>query len=187
MPKKKDLPRLTGLDAVEAPTCRLLILGSMPGRESLLRQQYYAHPRNQFWPIMTTLLGGEPKAPYPERLNLLKNNRISLWDVIGACIRPGSLDGDIDPHSEVPNPLPALINRHPELKALAFNGRKAESSFKRHFLKPDPALCHDLELIDLPSTSPAYAGLKADVKLALWREKLAPFLPTICNPRGDRL
>ncbi len=186
MPKKTDTPRLTGLEAIEAPICRLLILGSMPGRESLSRQRYYAHPRNQFWPIMTTLLGGEPEAPYPERLSLLKNSRISLWDVIGACIRPGSLDGDIDPRSEVPNPLPAFMARHPELEALAFNGRKAESSFKRHFLKKDPTLGHRFKLIALPSTSPAYAGLRAAAKLALWQQRLAPFLPLQPSRRALR-
>ncbi len=170
-------PRLTGLGPVEAATSRILILGSMPGRESLDRQQYYAHPRNAFWPIMLALLKGDPDLPYPERLRLLTGNRISLWDVIGSCTRSGSLDAAIPAASERPNRLDQFCRRHPELEVIAFNGRRAEISFRRHFLSRKGKLATGYHRIALPSTSPAYAALRPDAKLELWRRQLAPFLP----------
>ena len=171
------LPILTSLAPVEATLSRLLILGSMPGRESLARQQYYAHPRNAFWPIMAALLQSKPERSYPERLRLLTDNRISLWDVIGSCQRAGSLDAAIPAASEAPNPIDRFCRRHPELEAIAFNGNRARDSFRRHFLRKNrvPA---NLKLVALPSTSPAYAALRPEAKLELWRERLAPWLPT---------
>jgi hypoxanthine-DNA glycosylase len=168
--------RITSFAPLEATPCRLLILGSMPGRESLEQQRYYAHPRNAFWPIMTALLNAARELSYPEKLRLLAGHRISLWDVIGSCSRSGSLDAAIPAASEHPNPISDFCRRHPELEAIAFNGRRAESSFRRHFRR-EPALS-SLRLILLPSTSPAYAALRPDAKLALWRERLAPFLPS---------
>ncbi len=168
-----------GFPPLEASPCRLLLLGSMPGRESLARRQYYAHPRNAFWPLVCTLLGGDPAAPYPERCRLLTAHGISLWDVLAACIRPGSLDASIVRQSEIPNPLAGFCRRHPELKAIACNGRGTEALLRRHFLKPQPELCNSLKLISLPSTSPANARLRPSQKLALWRKRLAPFLPQV--------
>ncbi len=173
---------LSGLPPIEAADTRLLILGSMPGQESLNRRQYYAHPRNSFWFIMANLLKIEPTSNYPERRKMLKRNQISLWDVLENCIRPGSLDGDIVTLSEVANKLDDFHRRQPELQTIAFNGRKARHSFTRHFLRHDKKRWQNLTLIDLPSTSPAYAALRPAEKLKLWQESLNPFLMSFCNP-----
>jgi len=85
----------TGFLPVASHDAKILILGSMPSRESLRQQQYYAHPRNAFWPIMAKTLGFDGSRPYPERLEALKAHHIALWDVAGQCVRPGSLDADI--------------------------------------------------------------------------------------------
>lgn len=167
---------ITGLPPIEATSTRLLILGSMPGQESLNQQQYYAHPRNAFWYIMTKLLMLQPEQSYPERQKALKQRRISLWDVLDNCIRPGSLDSDIVNTSEVANRLEDFHHRHPELQAIAFNGQKARHSFTRHFLRHDQTCWQNLTLIDLPSTSPAYAALRPAEKLQLWRKALTLFL-----------
>ncbi len=167
---------LTGFSPIIAPETRLLILGSMPGVESLRQRQYYAHPRNTFWLIMGALVGALPELDYNERVVVLKKNRISLWDVIDRCVRPGSLDGDIERESETVNPLIDFCRDQPELRALAFNGRKSRETFNRHFMKKDPALWRHLLLIDLPSTSPAYASLRPAAKLKIWHQSLAPVL-----------
>ena len=167
---------LTGFPPIAAPRARLLILGSMPGVESLRRQQYYAHPRNAFWLVMGELVGACPELDYVERVELLKQNRISLWDVLDRCVRPGSLDGDIERTSETVNPLFGFCREQSELRALAFNGRKARETFARHIEKKDPLFWQDFQLIDLPSTSPAYASLRPAAKLEIWRQRLRPVL-----------
>ncbi len=173
---KMDSDILSGLPPIEAVTTRLLILGSMPGQESLNRQQYYAHPRNAFWFIMDDLLKNGSKLSYPERQKMLKESRISLWDVLSNCVRPGSLDGDIVAKSEVANNLDGFCRRHPELQAIAFNGQKARHSFTRHFLRHDKVSWQNLTLIDLPSTSPAHATLGPTEKRQRWQKNLALFL-----------
>jgi hypoxanthine-DNA glycosylase len=167
---------------------RLLLLGSMPGQASLRAGQYYAHPRNAFWPIMGTLLGFAADAPYPERVAALTGAGVAVWDVLQSCVRPGSLDADIERDSEWPNPIPALLAARPGIAVIACNGSAAEACFRRHFLRPppqparrspiqDPALATSWPpLLRLPSTSPAHAALSLEAKCAAWRSALAPWL-----------
>lgn len=168
---------LRSFSPLVAPAARLLILGSMPGGESLRRREYYGHPRNAFWFIISNLFDrGRPadELSYRERCLILQNSGIALWDVLRHCIRPGSLDGDIVPGSEIPNPLVEFCRQQHLLKAIAFNGRKAAAGFRRHILKLDPQPWRNLQLIELPSTSPAYAALTPDEKLEIWRTRLLP-------------
>lgn len=145
--------------------CTKLILGSMPGVMSLERAQYYAHPQNAFWRIMAKLFD----APYPfdayqDKLNLLLNHRIALWDVISTCTRDGSLDSDI--RNAVPNDFDGFFKRYPNIKTVFFNGQKAYDSFTKAF-KTAP-FAETLTLVPLPSTSPANAHLSFDDKLKAW-------------------
>ncbi|MFN3389918.1 MAG: DNA-deoxyinosine glycosylase, partial [Allosphingosinicella sp.] len=88
---------------VDANT-RVLVLGSLPGEQSLARAQYYAHPRNHFWRLIGAVAGVELAAlAYPERLEALRAARIGLWDTVGSARRTGSLDGAIRDHR--PNAL----------------------------------------------------------------------------------
>jgi hypoxanthine-DNA glycosylase len=125
---------------------------------------------------MGELVGAYPELDYDERIVHLKQKRISLWDVLDSCVRPGSLDGDIERRSETANPLVKFCREQPELRALAFNGRKARETFARHIEKKDPLFWQDFQLIDLPSTSPAYASLRPAAKLEIWRQRLRPVL-----------
>lgn len=134
---------------VDAGT-RLLILGSLPGEESLARGQYYAHPRNQFWRLIGAAIGTDlVPLPYPERLSALLAAHVGLWDVVASATRRGSLDGNIRDHS--PNDLRALVGRLPELRAIAFNGGTS-GRIGRKQLGPLPGIT----LIHLPSSSPAF-------------------------------
>jgi TDG/mug DNA glycosylase family protein len=159
---------------VAAADARILILGSIPGKESLRQQQYYAHPRNLFWRIIGELFDCGLDRPYPERLKALTANRIALWDVIGACLRPSSLDSDIDETSIKVNDFRHFLDVHPHIEVLLFNGGKAEQTFKRHVLPALDTKKHPLLFLRLPSTSPANAGCSYGEKLAAWRAALAP-------------
>lgn len=145
----------------------VLILGSMPGKASLEAEEYYAHPRNAFWPVMETLFGISRHLPYEERLAALVRRRVALWDVLASCVRPGSLDSDIVEDTVVPNDLPSFLRSHPMITAVFFNGAKAEQAWRRHI---DPALPQaGLRLVRLPSTSPANARLSLEEKIEAWR------------------
>ncbi|MDJ0393163.1 DNA-deoxyinosine glycosylase [Rhodococcus sp. G-MC3] len=143
-----------------------LILGSMPGVASLEANQYYAHPRNAFWPIMASALDFDPTLPYEERTAALLRNGIAVWDVLKLCTRHGSLDSAIVESSIVANDFAELLRRHPSIDRIFFNGAKAESSFVRHVAP----LGDRLTLIRLPSTSPAHASLSFSDKLDAWHE-----------------
>lgn len=156
---------------------RALVLGSMPGAASLAATQYYAHPRNAFWPIMGALFDAGPEHPYPVRLDRLLDAGIALWDVIGRCRRTGSLDSAIDADSVEPNDLPGLFAACPRLTHVFFNGGAAETAFRRHVGIAGAAAGaagptghgHALTLVRLPSTSPAHAARSFADKLAAWQ------------------
>jgi double-stranded uracil-DNA glycosylase len=167
---------VTGLPPVAAPTARLLVLGSMPGDRSLREQRYYAHPRNLFWPFMGELLGAGPELPYEERLAVLERAGVALWDVLQHCHRPGSLDASIVRGSEVPNDLAGFLARHPLVRAIALNGGKARTSFQRTMRSSLPA---SIQVLEMPSTSPANAGQSRAVKRAAWSR----ILPVLDGPR----
>ena len=151
-------------------SARVLILGSMPGVLSLKANQYYAHPRNTFWRIMAGIFGFDAASPYEIRLEALKTSGIALWDVLHACIRPGSLDSAIEKGSRVPNDLKSFFTQHPGIQLVCFNGAEAEKSYNRYVL---PELnVNGLKYVRLPSTSPAHASLSFEQKLALWQSAL---------------
>ena len=151
-------------DPVVDANTRLLILGSLPGDASLKAGQYYGHPQNAFWRLVGEAVGRELAAlPYPERLEGLKASGVGLWDVIAGAERKGSLDADIR-NAEMAD-LHRLIASLPLLKAVAFNGATAARIGRRSLAGPD-----GMTLIDLPSSSPAYAGIPYAQKAERWRE-----------------
>jgi TDG/mug DNA glycosylase family protein len=161
---------ISSFDPIIAPDSTILILGSMPGMESLRRGQYYAHPRNLFWRIMGDLVGVPAGAAYPERVAHLAQAGIALWDSLKYCVRSGSLDADIVTGTEDPNDFATLLADHPGIRAIGFNGKKSEQVFRQQVLPTIPAaVVARLALIGLPSTSPANAGLTYEQKLARWR------------------
>ena len=141
----------------------VLILGSLPGAESLRAGRYYANPRNAFWRLASDLTGRDlVPAPYPARLAALLKVGIGLWDVIASARRRGSLDADIRAarHADIGD----LVGRLPALLAIGFNGRKASISGRRLLRGLD----RQPVLIDLPSSSPAHAAMSLNEKRARW-------------------
>jgi TDG/mug DNA glycosylase family protein len=154
-------PLLTGLPPSIGPDTRILILGSFPGEASLQAQQYYAHPRNQFWPLLSAVLGEDlRKLDYPERLRALQRHHIGLWDVIAACAREGSLDSAI--RNAQSNDFAVLKQLCPQLRLVCFNG-KTSGKFEPQFARAG------FRTLVLPSSSPANAQWSFDEKLAAWQ------------------
>lgn len=166
------MARVRSFMPVAARGAEILILGSMPGLASLEAGQYYAHPRNLFWRIMTEVCGGSEALSYPARLSMLKAKGVALWDVLGSCVRPGSADSDIERPSMKPNDLVSFFRRHSGIKLVLFNGGKAEECYRRCVLPSLPAACAGLKYLRLPSTSPAHAALSYTEKLAAWKAAL---------------
>lgn len=141
---------------------RLLVLGSLPGDASLKAAQYYAHPRNAFWPLIGGVVGEDLVAlAWPDRLDRLRAHGVGLWDVIASAERRGSLDAAIRKPDTAD--LPGLIRSLPALRAVAFNGKTAARLGRRSLGDVE-----GLTLIDLPSSSPAHAGLSLADKRAAW-------------------
>ena len=140
----------------------MLVLGTLPGEESLRRQEYYAHPRNLFWPIVFALFGASVPASYDERVRFVRDRGIALWDVVASGTRRASADATI--RGEIPNAIPELLDAHPRIRVVAFNGGGARRLHDRHFPRRP-----DLTYLALPSTSPAYARIGFAAKLAQWQ------------------
>ena len=157
-------------------TC--LIVGSMPGKASLAADQYYAHPRNAFWPVLSALLQLPADLPYPERCAALITHRIALWDVLKTCTRASSLDSDIDKTSIVANDFAGFLVAHPQITLICFNGAKAEEIWRRHVLPGLPPATVAVGTLRLPSTSPAHAALSMAEKVRRWHQALASRAPS---------
>ncbi|MFY2763507.1 DNA-deoxyinosine glycosylase [Arenimonas sp. MALMAid1274] len=153
---------------------RVLVLGSLPGVQSLREQRYYAHPRNHFWWVMDQVFAIPVALPYAARVQELQSHGVAVWDVLASGVRQGSLDSAIELASARVNDFPALLDALPRLQRIVFNGALAEALFQRHVVPTLPTDLAALPRLRLPSTSPANASVPADQKLARWRQALEP-------------
>lgn len=138
----------------------ILILGTMPGEESLRQQQYYAHPRNQFWRILYHLFNAEMDSDYQKKTAFILSKQIALWDVVASCARKGSLDANIQ--AVVPNDFQQLFKQHPGIGALCFNGQRAYHLYRKHVGK-----VIEMPFYVLESTSPANTK-SLEAKMEKW-------------------
>lgn len=147
---------------VVSPQTKILILGSLPGEASLAAGRYYAHPQNQFWRLAGAAIGREdlPALPYDDRLAALLAAGIGLWDTVASAQRKGSLDAAIREAEHAP--LAELVAGLPELRAVAFNGGTSAGIGRRVLGAAS------LRLVDLPSSSPAYAAMTFAEKRNRW-------------------
>lgn len=152
---------LNGLAPVISTQTRVVVLGSFPGVASLQAQQYYGHPRNHFWPILSALWQIDLVAlPYATRLQVMLTHRLGLWDVYASCRREGSLDSAIE--DACLNDLASLTRLAPQLQAVAHNGGESARAMKH-------SAALGVSVVKLPSTSPANAGWSFERKLGAWR------------------
>jgi hypoxanthine-DNA glycosylase len=166
------VPLSVGFPPVADAHARVLVLGSLPGRKSLQMREYYAQPYNAFWRIMGELIDAGPALQYPERLVRLRAHGVAVWDVLAAGEREGSLDSAIVPASIVVNDFSAFFERHRQLRLVCFNGNTAAGLYARKVMPGLAPQWAAMERRALPSTSPAYASLRFEQKLARWRDAL---------------
>lgn len=169
MSEAQSAHKARGFPPVLSGNPRVLILGSMPGQASLNANEYYAHKRNGFWPIMAELFDVNVHLNYPERIQALVDNGVALWDVLETCTRPGSLDSAIAEDSAVVNDFTSLFVDFPGIHLVAFNGQTA-AQYWRKYVEPEQAVPNTLITAVLPSSSPAHASLTLAQKQQRWRE-----------------
>ncbi len=157
---------LKSFEPIADDRSRILILGSMPGPEALRRRQYYGFGGNHFWPILHNLLTGRAiqkrDISYEEKIALLRENHVAVWDVLRSCEREGASDGSI--RNMRPNDIPKLLKKYPRIRTIFTNGRLAEKLYRKYFDK-----VMDKPVFYLPSTSPAHAAMTFKAKERQWR------------------
>ncbi len=177
-----------GFAPLASTAATVLILGTLPGRTSLARGEYYAQPRNAFWPIMGDLFGAGPDLPYAERTSRLIERRIAVWDVCASAKRAGSLDSKIAIGSILPNDFNGFFASHPHIEFIGLNGAMAESLYHRFVSPRLGANAREIAKIRLPSTSPANASAAYAAKLTAWsaiRRPAAAAIAPILVMRDD--
>lgn len=153
---------ITGFAPIADDDSRVLILGSMPSEASLAKSEYYGHPRNAFWPLISALLGEPLRSSYAARADMLLRHGIALWDVVASCERAGSSDAAI--RNVVANDFPAFLAAHPKIRYIFFNGGKAWELYKKHIGLNDDRYVYER----LGSTSPAHA-VPFEARLRDWK------------------
>lgn len=155
----------TSFEPISNSETAILILGTMPGDQSLKLGEYYGHNRNRFWKIISTITKKEMASTYADKKKLLLNSNIAVWDVAHKANRKGSLDTAIE--DEEPNDLQTFITKHKNLKVIGFNGAKSEALFLKYFKKRS-----DIKYVSLPSSSPANTGINMDTICKAWKQLL---------------
>jgi TDG/mug DNA glycosylase family protein len=155
-----------GFPPVSSPSARVLVLGSLPGRLSLARGEYYANPRNSFWKLVAARIPDLP-SDYAGRVAVLIEHRVALWDVLAAATRSGSLDAAIA-EDAIPNNLRAFFHVHPHIRLIGFNGATAAKLYERHVMPTLNDAQRAIARDTLPSTSGAHASLSFANKAARW-------------------
>jgi len=147
---------------------KVLILGSIPSESSLTAYEYYAHPRNVFWPIMSQFFCISLTVDYEQRCKQLVAHNIALWDVLASCQREGSLDSNIKTNSIVTNNFNDFFSRQDKITAVFFNGTKAEKEYLKHVIPRLDKQYSQIKYQRLPSTSPAMASMSYEQKTTHW-------------------
>jgi hypoxanthine-DNA glycosylase len=160
---------IRGFEAIETPSAKVLVLGTIPGKQSLATGQYYANRGNAFWFIMDRLFESKADLDYQARLSALVRAKVAVWDVLESANRHGSADSAIVAGSETPNDFQAFFAHHASVRAVFFNGAAAEKLFRRFVLTTLPERGRGLVLKRLPSTSSANTHLTKEGKLEAWK------------------
>ena len=160
---------ITSFEPIVNKNCKVLILGTMPSVTSLKKQQYYGNKQSHFWRIIYNLFNKDVEEDYENKKIFLLNHHIAVWDVLKSCDREGSSDSKII--NPVPNDFETFFKNYPNIKAVFFNGSKAEELLKRLVIGK-MNLKEGLLFYRLPSTSPARI-MRFEDKLEQWKAILS--------------
>ncbi len=152
----------TAFAPIESKNSKMLILGTMPGERSIELNQYYGHKGNQFWKLIFDIFNQPFTDNYADRISLLKNNKIALWDVLSHCEREGSADSKIK--NAIPNNFKEFYKSHPNIKYVFFASKEAEKLYNKHV-----GLFAEHDFFVLPSPSGANASKTYQAKLVEWK------------------
>ena len=141
----------------------ILILGSLPGKKSIELKEYYGHPCNRMWKILSTITDSSLPTDYDSKKTFLQKNKIGLWDVASSAERKGSLDSNIK--KEIPNDVDSLLQDFPSIKVIGFNGKKSKSMYSKFFI-----LNESIKYVSLPSSSPANMAVSFNDICNRWSE-----------------
>lgn len=155
------MSRIIGFDPITHPDDRILILGSMPSVESLKQSSYYANKTNRFWKMLEVIFDQEADT-IKQRLLLLEQNQIALWDVCHSCLRKTSADADI--RDVMPNDIEQLLKEHDSIQKVICNG-KTSAAFMKKFYK-------DIPVVVCPSTSAANARYRLNDLVEIYGKEL---------------
>ena len=157
-----------GFPPLLGPGARVLVLGSLPSQKSLQKNQYYGHPQNVFWRVMAELFGASVDLAYADRVAILIQNGIAVWDVLASSVRPGSMDSDIDQKTATANDFATLLRENTGIRLVCFNGQAAAKLFDRLVDEQTRQSFSAVDFVTMPSTSPAYAAMSFAEKLERW-------------------
>ena len=155
------MSRIIGFDPITHPDDRVLILGSMPSVESLKQSFYYANKTNRFWKMLEVIFDQEADT-IEQRLLLLEQNQIALWDVCHSCLRKTSADADI--RDVMPNDIEQLLKEHDSIQKVICNGKTSAALMKKFYRDIPIAVC--------PSTSAANARYRLNDLVEIYGKEL---------------
>ncbi|WP_291125250.1 DNA-deoxyinosine glycosylase [Flavobacterium sp. UBA6031] len=162
-PKITDITnQVMGLEPIYDENSSILILGTMPGEESLLRQEYYGNPRNLFWKLISEISRENAPTVYDKKKDFLHRHGIALWDMCALCVRLGSLDSAIE--DETPNDIKGFVASQPNIRVIGLNGGKSANLFRKYV-----GNIAGLLVVELPSSSPANTGIPWEIKVEKWK------------------
>lgn len=163
------MPEIYSFEPIVNEKSKVLVLGTMPGQESLRQRKYYANPNNQFWKIIHDTFGCIPELEYEEKVNFLLARRIALWDVLDSCLREGALDINITEGK--PNDIACFLDKYPNIEYIFFNGTSAQKLFKKYFSQKFNTI-HKYILLPSTSSTPGRNVKPYDLKLLEWKSML---------------
>ena len=151
-------------EPIYAKTSKILILGSFPSVKSREQNFYYGHPQNRFWKLISSIYNVSIPNTIENKVQLIINNNLAIWDVVKSCNIKGSADSSIK-NVETCD-INGLISKT-NIKKIVFNGKKAAEEYFKYNKRIE-----NIEYITLPSTSPANAKYNFEKLYSIWKKEI---------------